>query len=112
MSTTLLDQLRSAVSLLSLPATDQIEHLRKINTYPSADELALEFHDLALSRSSLQTQYAISGETLSLIAALDEKLSSFSGQSYADEWDASALENSQHWAEVRSIAKQLLDALG
>lgn len=112
MNATLLDQLRAAVSRLASPAPDQIEYLRTIKTYPSADELALEFHDLALLRSRLQTEHAISSQALSLVVALDEKLSSFSGESQADIWDASALESSRNWADVRSIARQLLDALG
>jgi hypothetical protein len=108
----LLDQLESTVSRLASSAADQVEYLRKIKTYPSADELALEFHDLAISSWRLQTQCAISSEVLSLVIALDKKLESFSGESHSDDWDASALENSSNWAEVRSIAKQLLDALG
>jgi hypothetical protein len=52
------------------------------------------------------------GSALSLVAALDEKLKSFSGESYSEDWEASALEKSRNWAEVRSIAKELLDALG
>ena len=108
---TQLNQLKAAVARLASSATDQIEYLRKIKTYPSADELALEFHDFALSRLHLQTQCAISSDALSLISALDEKLDSFSGESHSNDWDASALESSRNWAEVRSIAKQLLDAL-
>jgi hypothetical protein len=109
---TQLGKLRAAVWRLAAPATDQIEYLRDIKTYPSADELALEFHDLAISLSGLRAQGAISNEGLSLVAALDEKLNSFSGESYAEDWTASGLEKSQNWAEVRSMAKELLDALG
>lgn len=111
MSNTAKDQLKAAVSRLASPPADQIEYLRKIKTYPSTDELALEFHDLALSIPNLQKQGAISSEALFLVAALEKKLDSFSGENHSQDWNASALENSGEWAEVRSIAKRLLTAL-
>ena len=108
----LLDQLRAAVSRLAAPPAQQVQYLRHINTHPSADELALEFHDLIVSRSRLRSQSGISNEVLSLVAALEEKLNSFSGAHHAEEWNVSALEDSPNWNEVRSLARQLLSALG
>lgn len=110
-STATIDQLKTAVTRLSSSHVEQIEYLRSIKTYPSADELALEFHDLALSIEHLQATYTISNAALSLVALLDKKLDSFSGENYAHDWNAHALASSRNWAEVRSIAKQLLDAL-
>jgi hypothetical protein len=111
MESGLLDQVKAVVSRLAAPAAEQIEYLRSIETYPGADELALEFHDLVISPSRLRTNCVISDEALRLIAALDEKLNRFSGEIYSSEWDASALESSQNWSDVRTLAKQVLTAL-
>lgn len=112
MDVSLLDRLRTAVSRLAAPAAEQIDYLRSINTYPSADELALEFHDLAVSPSRLRSRCAISDDALRSMKALNEKLNSFSGERCSAEWDASALGSSPNWAEVRTLARRVLEALG
>jgi hypothetical protein len=109
---TLSAKLKGAVSRLAAPATDQVRYLREIGTFPSADELALEFDDLIFSRWRLRTECMISDEAASLVEILNTKLDSFSGKAHEEEWDASALESSRNWAEVRQIAKQLLVVLG
>lgn len=108
---TLLGQLRSSVAILAAPAIDQIAHLRKINAWPCADELALDFHDVSLTAPRLSSEGIISSEALTLIAQLDEKLNSFSGTHNATEWNDVALSNSRNWAEVRTMAAALLRAL-
>lgn len=109
------DEVRGAVFRLAAPATAQVEYLRSIGTYPSADELALEFSDLVTPggrlSERLQSELNLSSEVLALIARLDEKLAEFSGQQFASEWRVSALENSRNWADVRAIAGRVLEAL-
>lgn len=109
--TTLHNQLVEAVRRLTASSMEQERYLRKINTYPSADELALEFHDLAMAPKRLSTEAGVSEEALALIARLDERLNRFSGEAHADEWHASALAKSANWAEVRNLAEIVLEAL-
>jgi len=108
---TLLDQLRAAVERLAAPAAIQVQFLKEFGTYPSADELGLLFHDLAVAASHLRSQNVISEQALASIRGLDEKITDFSGDSYSDEWDASALERSRNWADVREMASKTLREL-
>ena len=105
------DQILAAITRLAAPAAQQAEFLRAIGTYPSADELALEFSDLVKSKSRLRTECSITDEAFQLIDDLDRKLNAFSGEQHSAEWDASALEPSSNWAEVRRLAMRALDAM-
>lgn len=107
----LLNQLRATVIRLAAPANEQAKYLRAIETLPSADELALEFHDLVISPKRLRSEAGASDELLDLLAKIDKKLSSFSGTSHAEDWEASALARSRNWAEVRELAELALEAM-
>lgn len=104
-------QLHAVVSRLAAPATEQIEYLHRIGTFPSADELALDLYDLTKMSSRLRQDCQLSDEATTLIDALDKRLDRFSGQSQSAEWNASALHDSENWAEVRALAKRVLEVI-
>src|SRR5688572_9882086 len=101
---TLHDQLVEATRRLAASPEEQGRFLQEFGTYPSADELALMFHDLALIAERLATQRQITSAALAAIKVLDAELGSFSGERYASEWQASALGTSPRWARVRVLA--------
>jgi hypothetical protein len=106
-----LRQLTAAVARLAAPAAVQSEYLLGSGTYPSADELALEFHDLAMAEGQLREATCGDPQALQLIRSLDKKLEDFSGADHVDDWDVAALATSPNWAEVRQIAQRLLATL-
>ncbi|WP_116200558.1 hypothetical protein [Amycolatopsis circi] len=104
-------QLRSlvrAVERLAEPAASQVAYLRDLRTYPSADELALEFDAMRgfvpeLSESGLVTRSAVA-----MLDAIDEKLAEMSGGENEGLWHADALESSADWKIVRTLSRDAL----
>lgn len=102
-----LSTLTDAVRVLAAPASEQLDHLRRLGVLPSVDELALEFDDAFPPPPQLAASGFISPEAQGHLEALSHMLEKMSG--YDPEWETPALEDSPAWAEVRRLAQLALD---
>jgi hypothetical protein len=102
------DELRDCLSRLAAPADQQTKYLQEIGVYPSADELALELHELVLLADSKLQEGEIAKSERDEIAGLDSKLAAISGPENASLWTAEALSSVPEWKEVRNLAKECL----
>ena len=102
-------QLEVAVERLNAPAEEQVAYLRALGVLPSADELALEFGDVApaavIPGSGLTTAQRAAVEEL------DEVLDTLSGPEYASLWTVDGLRSDPRWARIRSTAATALHEL-
>lgn len=105
----LLEQLVVALSRLARPAEGQIAYLETLGAEQSADELALEFDDLA--DAALSAPGLLSSAEGSLLRDLDRQLEEMSGSERVELWSYRALRTSSAWAEVRAIARGALAEL-
>lgn len=97
-----------AVERLAAAPDSQEAYLRQLGSYPSLDELALEFDDAFVPVRSMlddSTSWAVE------LRRLDAKLTSISGQHHAGLWFASAL-TGEEWNEVRALARKAIAARG
>ncbi|KJK48095.1 hypothetical protein UK23_18095 [Lentzea aerocolonigenes] len=94
---------RDAVHHLAMPASQQVEYLRSIGTAPSADELALEFDDV-------KHLCPDDPAAMTLSERIDALLEAMSGPGPV--WHTDSLATSAQWAEVRTLAADLLHLLG
>jgi hypothetical protein len=99
-------RLTTAVKNLSLSKNEQEEYLRRLGTYPSLDELALEFDDVY--------QLYIDGDVrqenpvlMWSLKELNDKLDSMSKTTNLTIWHADALDNSD-WSSIRSLSQHAL----
>lgn len=99
------DHLLESVKRLAAAPDEQTAYVRQLGSYPSLDELALEFDDaLRAPQPGDRPQ-----DWVDAVGQLDAKLSAMSGQAKAALWRAEAL-TSTEWAEVRALAQQALSA--
>lgn len=103
--------MRESVSRLGAPARRQVAYLRRLGVHPSVDELALEFHELALLAGGRTEQGDLTGAEAELVARLDAKLDAMSGAEHASLWTPDALSSAPEWDEVRELADECLKAL-
>jgi hypothetical protein len=85
---------------LAAAPESQAAYLRRLGSYPSLDELALEFDDaFVAARHGLDesTSWAVG------LGRIDAKLTSMSRQRHADLWVAGTL-TGEEWDEVRALA--------
>jgi hypothetical protein len=101
-------QLREALKLLAAPAEAQIIYLKNLGVFPSVDELALEFYDLAVLADSKLQEGQINASQYRSAREIDSKLAEISGEKNTGLWEPNALFNAPSWEEVRSMAKQAL----
>ncbi|WP_134734065.1 hypothetical protein [Amycolatopsis nivea] len=94
-----------AVEHLAEPAAAQVAYLRELRTYPSADELALEFDAVRGFVPELSESGLIASSVVAMLDAVDEKLAAMSGRENEDLWHADSLETSADWAIVRTLAR-------
>ncbi len=94
------EDLKATVERLAAPADRQLEWLGELGTFPSLDELALEFDDEFGRVRPLLEKGAVSMPGL---AALDAQLSLMSGPENAELWRPEALDGPE-WARVRELA--------
>ena len=81
---------REALEHLAADAESQRTHLRQIGTWPSLDELALEFDDVAAASESWATP------TLrERVPLLDRRLAEMSGESNATLWQVKLSTNTR-----------------
>ena len=104
-------ELYHALRRLSVPASDQIEYLRKLGTFPSIDELALELDDVIFVVRTFLSRGVLTADEAEAIYAVSRKLKSMSGQRNARLWTEEALRESEDWADVRSMAASTLQSL-
>ena len=97
---------------LAAPANVQVLYLKDLGVYPSADELALEFHELALTSRRQIVAGEISIVEGAAVERLDRQLGNFSGRDYAFLWTADALGSADEWRKVRASASECLTILG
>ena len=95
--------LKTTLQRLAAPAREQVKYLRDLGTYPSLDELALEFDDaLSPVRHEL--------DALTVLRELDELLHRMSGPANAELWEPGALTGDE-WQRVRALAASALASL-
>ncbi len=101
--------LRDAVDHLALSAEDQVQWLKEIGTYPSADELALELDAWLPLADQLAAAEMLSPALVEQISVMDRILDEISG--IEENWTPEALETDVRWAEVRRIARAVAPCL-
>lgn len=102
-------QLMKAINLLSSTKEQQVHYLRELGTYPSIDELALEFDDSykmykgGVSEGKFEELTTITPQ----LERIDYLLKTMSESNRQDLWSVEALESTQ-WNEIRDLAKSSL----
>lgn len=105
----LLEQLIVPLSRLARPAKAQIAYLEALGAEQSADELALEFDDVA--EAALSIPGLLSEGQQNLLRDMDRQLEAMSGPEHADLWSQRGLETSPAWTQVRAVARAILEEL-
>lgn len=106
---TMLDNVRETVALVNSDPEQQLSYLASIGVPLGIDELALELNDVLMVANTLCESGQITDTAVAAISAVDEKFSRMSNDKSL--WTASALRESEHWAEVRALAKAALNLL-
>ena len=104
MSHPLEPRLREALVHLAEDAHAQEVYLRRIKTWPSLDELALDLDDVAEA-----SEVWMPPELAERIRALSRLLDAMSGQPNKELWEPAAL-GGREWTRVRVLAASALDA--
>jgi hypothetical protein len=97
--------LREALGRLAADPETQAHYLRRLGSWPSLDELALELDDVAAASESWANP-ALRDHVRLLSMKLDE----MSGEANARLWQSEALHTAQ-WADVRALASQALEVM-
>lgn len=95
-----------AIERLAKPAKEQIAWLQEIDTYPSADELALEFDDWFRLADQLVGARIISQEAFDAMKPIDALLDEMSGPKPL--WSPAALRDAPEWETIRQQAREVL----
>jgi hypothetical protein len=98
--------LREALERLAADAETQAAYLRKLGTWPSLDELALELDDVAEASASWASPVL-----LDRIRVLTRTLDEMSGEENRTLWQPEAL-HGHEWGQVRRLAADVLSVLG
>lgn len=75
-----------------------------------ADELALDFEDGLYEMVGHEAEFSV--EQKAAIAALENLLTSMSGQADADFWTEEALRSDPTWARIRALARTAVAVFG
>lgn len=114
---TLLEQLRSAISLLAASPEDQrlymIEIGRGTNSLEideatNIDELGLQFEDASYLVAQLARKGELNAEAVEHIEDLNNLMLRLSGMKNSDFWTIKALYEDDRWAQVRALARKSL----
>lgn len=104
-------QIIEALKILAETKDKQIGYLKNLGTYPSTDELALQFSDTyQVFKGSLEDSHGTSLSMEKLLKNLDsinfifDRMSNISDNSF---WDISSLDN-EEWDNVRKLAVEAL----
>jgi hypothetical protein len=98
-------ELVQSIKRLAAPADEQVAYLQRLGSFPSLDELALEFADMFGPAGTL----SFNGPPgwVETLQKLDQRLDAMSGQDNAHLWIAQALDGTE-WAQVRQLARKAL----
>jgi hypothetical protein len=96
-------ELVQAVRRLAASPDEQVAHVRRLGSYPSLDELALEFDDVFGPPGTTPP----AGGWGDALRRLDATLSAMSGPENAHLWEPDALHGPE-WAKVRARAREAL----
>ena len=96
------EYLRDIVSVLASPAEAQRLWLSNLGTYPSADELALEFEDFAVHVPQLVIAGFIDERASESLAGISTAFAAVPAEPEA--WDAERSRESPEWIAVRQAA--------
>jgi hypothetical protein len=99
-------RLREALQQLAADAESQESYLRRIGTWPTLDEVALDLDDVAEAAAP-----ALSPIVRERVESVSRKLAEMSGESNLSLWEPEALRG-RDWAKVRALAADALSALG
>ena len=102
-------RLREALENLAKSAGEQIGYLKTLGTYPSADELGLQFDDVAAS--AIDDERLLTTQQRHAVRSVDELLNAMSGPAHAELWTGNALETRDEWRRVREAAGVALERL-
>jgi len=91
---------------LSNEENKQEAYLKAIGTFPSLDELGLEFDDIYLAVCEENTIGLTNNQKRSL-KEVNEALLKISGDLHKEEWMSVSLGNAS-WAQIRLLAKEAL----
>jgi hypothetical protein len=100
--------LLKAVARLALPAEDQVTYLRRLGSWPSVDELALELHDVVVLLDQFVDSGWIREQDANAIKALDDLLTRMSGEQNEHLWTEHGLTTAVEWEEVRNRARDIV----
>ncbi len=101
--------LLATVKRLAAPAEAQVAWLKELGTYPSLDELALEFDDEFARVRSGQADH-LSPDALGALFELDQELDRISGAANARLWDPESLDGPE-WRAIRELAARAAAAM-
>jgi hypothetical protein len=104
----LLVMLLKAVARLALPAEDQVAYLRRLGSWPSVDELALELDDVVELLGQFVASGWITEQDADAIRALDDLLGRMSGDQNEHLWTEHGLTTANEWEEVRKRARDIV----
>jgi len=95
--------------LLSAPSSEQKQYLQAIGTYPSLDELALEFDDLFIAYcGKLREEKKTNDNIIKLLEEIHLLFDKMSSQK--SNWDIKDIDN-DNWLEIRNLSKITLNQL-
>lgn len=103
------DELAAAVRRLAEPPDRQLAYLHELGSPESADELALEFDDVA--EAAVAEARLLSEHQVERVRQVAELLQAISGPAHAQLWTPNALRSASEWQEIRTTAAGLLEAL-
>jgi hypothetical protein len=104
-------RVRDAVVILAADAAEQERWLKQMDTFPAADELALNFEDEFVVSDRLAEHGLVPAAVMNNLRDLDARLAEMGDAE--SKWYAGELATDPDWAEVRGIARkalQLIDA--
>jgi len=100
-----------SLRVLALNASQQKEYLRDLGTYPSTDEIAIEFDDAFKFFISNNEHEKFEGTKFLLnVNLINDKLDFFSSLEESEIWYVDSLDK-EPWCEIRQLAIDSISAL-
>ena len=96
-----ISEILKTIENLSLSSEAQIKYLKNLGTYPSVDELAIEFDD------AFVTLKGRINEKLEEIESLNSLLDELNNKGDTDIWNVKSLDTPP-WEEIRKLAESIL----
>lgn len=97
-----------SLKLLAMSPEVQISYLKKLGTYPSCDELALEFDDsFSPSKPPLLGRIGELSALEETLVSIDNELDSMSNSDDEGLWNVESLAGTK-WMKVRNLAQRAI----